>query len=73
MIKKGQSLYYVGFGWGIETHCYDIYFNNEIAYVVANNGVTRKVSDVENNACDLYVSKDAANEKLSNSWRASLI
>jgi len=72
-ITKGQKLYYVGIGYGIETFCYEIIEINGARIIHTNDGVKRNESDVINGACDLYVSKELANTRLSNSWMARMI
>lgn len=72
-LKKGDTLYYQGLGWGSETFVFNIIEEDGKKIVHANNGVKRDYEKVVSNTCDLYASKDEINKKLAQSWRATSI
>lgn len=72
-IVKYQPLYYLGLGYGFETFCYKIYKKDNERYIQTNCGVHRKESDVLQNKCDLFTTKEAINKRLAGSWKAKLL
>lgn len=72
-IEVGQELYYQGIGFGSVTKCFEIKVLEGVRFVHANNGVIRKESDVVNNTCDLYSSKEAINKSLATCYMAKQI
>ena len=72
-IEVGQTLYYLGLGWGMKTHCSKVYEKDGVRYVVSNNNAHRKEADVLANTCDLFTSKEEINKRLSQSWMADLL
>jgi len=72
-IEIGQELYYQGLGYGHKETCWKIDIINNERYVHTSEGVVRKESDVINNTCDLFSSKEEINKKLAKSWMAKLV
>jgi len=73
-IKKGDTLYYLGIGWGSETQVFNIVEGENGKKIVhANNGVKRDYEKVITNTCDLFTSKEEINKHLAKSWMAKLI
>ena len=72
-IVKYQPLYYLGLGFGFKTYCFNIYEKNGERWVHSNCGVHRKESEVLANKGVLFISKDAINKHLANSWMAKLL
>lgn len=69
-IVKYQPLYELGFGWGMKTHCYEIYEKDGERWIHTNTGMHRKESDVLANSTDLFTSKEEINKRLAGSWMA---
>ena len=72
-IVKYQRLYYLGLGWGIATYCFEVYEKDGERWVMTNDRIHRKESEILENTGDLFTSKDAINQRLAKSYRAKLL
>lgn len=63
-LKIGDKVYYQGLGWGSETFVFNIYEENGIKIIHANNGVKRNYDEVIANTGSLCVSKEVINKRL---------
>lgn len=65
-LKVGDTVYYRGLNWLIETHIFKIYDDK----IRLNNGVVRNISDI---GMDVFLDKESANKTMIGVYKGKFI